>query len=91
MLFRSGGVGTRKGSDRECMQSQGVDSGIERSMEVDQAEMKLKRRIRSPSHELENFDDAGKRAKMEGEVREFGKLLAHHLGLAEAGNQPRRT
>ena len=43
-----GGVGMRKGSDRECMQSQEVDSGTGRSMEVDQAEMGLKRRIQSP-------------------------------------------
>ena len=86
-----GGVGTRKGSNRECMQAQEVDSGIGRSMEVDQAEMGLKRRTRSPLHELENFDVSGKRARMEGEVREFGKLLAHHLGSAEAGNQLRRT
>ena len=86
-----GGVETRKDLDRECMQRQGVDSGIERSMEVDQTKMGLKRRVRSPSHEVENFDGSGKRAKLEGEVREFGKMLAHHLGSAEAGNQPRRT
>ena len=86
-----GGVEMRKDLDRECMQSQGVDSGIERSKEVDQTKMGLKRRIRSPSHEMENFDVSGKRAKMEGEVREFGQLLAHHLGSAEAGNQPRQT
>ena len=86
-----GGVETRKDLDRECMQRQGVDSGIERSMEVNQTEMGLKRRVRSPSHEVENFDGSGKRAKLEGEVREFGKMLAHHLGSAEAGNQPRRT
>ena len=60
-------------------------------MEVDQAEMGLKRRIRSLLRELENFDESGKRARMEGEVREFGKLLAHHLGSTEAGNQPYRT
>ena len=53
--------------------------------------MGLKRRTRSPLHELENFDVSGKRARMEGEVREFGKLLAQHLGSAEAGNQLRRT
>ena len=81
----------RKDLDRECMQSQGVDSGIERSKEVDQTEMGLKRRIRSLSHELENFDVSVKRTRMEGEVREFGKLLAHHLRSAEAGNQLRRT
>ena len=60
-------------------------------MEVDQAEMGLKRRIRSLLRELENFDESGKRARMEGEVREFGKLLAHHLGSAKAGNQPHQT
>ena len=60
-------------------------------MEVDQAEMGLKRRPRSPLRELENFDVSGKRARMEGEVREFGKLLAHHLRSAKAGNQLRRT
>ena len=86
-----GGVETKKDLDRECMQRQGVDSGTERSMEVDQTEMGLKRRVRSPLHEEENLDGSGKRAKLEGEVREFGKILAHHLGSAEVGNQPRRT
>ena len=84
-------MGTRKGSNRECMQAQEVDSGTGRSMEVDQAEMGLKRRPRSPLHELEDFDVSVKRTRMEGEVREFGKLLAHHLRSAEAGNQLRRT
>ena len=86
-----GSVGTRKDPNRECMQFQEFDSGTGRSMEVDQAEMGLKRRHRSPLHELENFDVSVKKTRMEGEVREFGKLLAHHLRSAEAGNQLRRT
>ena len=60
-------------------------------MEVDLAKIGVKRRLRSLLHELENSEDNGKKARMEGEVKEFGKLLGHYLGLAEAINQPRRA
>jgi len=60
-------------------------------MEVDKVEVGIKRRLQSPLHELGNCVDNGKKVRMEGEVREFGKLLAHHLGSAEAVKQPRRA
>ena len=41
--------------------------------------------------ELENKEGNGKQIRVEGEVKELGKLLAQHLGSAEADNQPRRT
>ena len=75
-----GYVGKNMDSGKECMQSQGESKGVEMLMEVDQVEVGTKRRLRSPLHELENCVDNGKKARMEGEVREFGKLLAHHLG-----------
>ena len=67
-------------SGKECMQLQGESKGVEMLMEVDKVEVGIKRRLRSPLHELGNCVDNGKKARMEGEVKEFGKLLAHHLG-----------
>ena len=63
---------------KECMQPQGESRGVETLMEVNQAEVGVKRRLRSPLHELGNYVENGKKARMEREVREFGKLLAHH-------------
>ena len=83
--------GRKTVSGRESMQPQGEGRSVEMSMEVDLVKLGVKRRIRSPLHELENSEGNGKRARMEGEVREFGKLLAHHLGSAEAFNQPRQA
>ena len=48
------------------------------------ADVGTKRRARAPLAKLENKEDNGKRARVEGEVKELGKLLAQHLGLAEA-------
>ena len=83
----------RKNTDsgKECMQLQGESKGVEMLMEVDKVEVGIKRRLRSPLHELGNCVDNGKKVRMEGEVREFGKLLAHHLGSAELVNQPCRA
>lgn len=74
-------------SSKKSMQTQGEGRGVVMSMEVYQVELGVKRSLRSPLHELENNADNGKKAQMEGEVREFGKLLAHHLGSAKTVNQ----
>ena len=42
-------------------------------------EVGVKRRLQSLLHELGNWVDNGKNARMDGEVREFSKLLTHHL------------
>lgn len=55
------------------------------------AKMGAKRRARSSLTELDNMEDNGKWVRVEGEVKELGKLLAQHLGSAEAVNQPRRA
>lgn len=55
------------------------------------AKMGAKRRARSSLTELDNMEDNGKRVRVEGEVKELGKLLAQHSGSAEAVNQPRRA
>ena len=54
-------------------------------------DMRTKRRARTPLSELENKEDNGKRIKRESEVKELGKLLAQHMGSAEAASQPRRA
>lgn len=59
-------------------------------MEIDLSEVGTKRRARSPLSELENKEGNGKQVRVEGEVKELGKLLAQHLGSAKANNQPRR-
>ena len=64
---------------KECMQPQGESRGVEMLMEVDQAEVGVKRRLQSLLHELGNWVDNGKNARMDGKVREFSKLLTHHL------------
>ena len=53
-------------------------------------DMGIKRRARTPLAELENKDDNGKWVKVEGEIKELGKLLTQHLGSAEVVAQPRR-
>lgn len=55
------------------------------------AKMEAKRRARSSLTELDNMEDNGKWVRVEGEVKELGKLLAQHSGSAEAVNQPRRA
>ena len=55
-------------------------------MEIDHSEVGGKRRARSPLSKLVNNKGNGKRIRVEGEVKELGKLLAQHLGLAEASN-----
>ena len=75
-----GYVGKNTDSGKDCMQLQGERKGVEMLMEVNKVEVGIKRRLRSPLHELGNCVDNGKKARMEGEVKEFGKLLAHHLG-----------
>lgn len=55
------------------------------------AKMGAKRRARSSLTELDNMEDNGKWVRVEGEVKELGKLLAQHSGSVEAVNQPRRA
>ena len=69
--------------------TQRADKSSDTNMEVDLAEVGSKRRARPPLIELENMEGNGKRIRTEGEVKELGKLLAQHLGSAEAGSQPR--
>lgn len=45
-------------------------------MKIDLAEMGAKRRVRSTLTELDNMEDNGKQARVEGEVKEFGRILA---------------
>ena len=52
-------------------------------------DMGTKRRARVPLAELENKDDNGKRVKVDGEIKELGKLFAQQLGSAAAAAQPR--
>ena len=66
------------------------DKSSKTNMEIDLSEVGTKRRARSPLSELENKEGNGKRVRVEGEVKELGKLLAQHLGSAEADNQPRQ-
>ena len=71
--------------------TQRADKSSDTNMEADLAEVGTKRRARPPLTELENLEGSGKRIRMEEEVQELGKLLAQHLGSAEAGSQPRRV
>lgn len=41
-------------------------------------DIRLKRRARIPLVELENKEDNGKRIKVDGEIKELGKLFAQH-------------
>ena len=63
------------------------DKSSETNMEFDLSEVGTKRRVRSPLSELENKEGNRKRIRVEGEVKELGKLLAQHLGSTEADNQ----
>ena len=77
------------GSEEKHFQGAGnIEDSI---MEIELVEMGTKRRARMPLAELENMEDNGKQIKREGEVQELGKLLAQHLGSAEAASQPRRA
>ena len=52
------------------------DKSSETNMEIDLSEVGTKRRARSPLSELENKEGNGKQVRVEGEVKELGKLLA---------------
>ena len=67
------------------------DKSSETNMEIDLSEMGTKRKAQSPLSKLDNKEGNGKQIRVEGEVKELGKLLAQHLGSAEAGNQPHQT
>lgn len=86
-----GPMGKERAADWLRKQDQGDDISMETKMEIDHSEVGGKRRARSPLSELVNNEGNGKRIRVEGEVKELGKLLAQHLGSAEAANQPRRV
>jgi len=84
-------TGKENVSGRERTQTQGDGNNLDMTMEIDLAEMGAKRRIRSPLSELDNMEDNGKQVREEGEVKEFGRILAQHLGSVEVDNQPHRA
>ena len=86
-----GPMGKERAADWLRKQAQGDDMSMETKMEIDHSEVGGKRKVRSPLLELVNNEGNGKRIRVEGEVKELGKLLAQHLGSAEAANQPRRV
>ena len=86
-----GPIGKERATDWLRKQAQGDDTSSETKMEIDHSKVGVKRRAQSPLSELVNNEGNGKRIRVEGEVKELGKLLAQHLGSAEAGNQPRRV
>nr|POF02119.1 hypothetical protein CFP56_71807 [Quercus suber] len=53
-------------------------------MEVDKMEVGNKRRCHTPLIEVEGENGNGKRVKVEGEVKDLGKVLKQYLGLVEA-------
>ena len=73
------------------IQFHGVENNEDSIIEIELVDMRIKRRARTPLSELENKEDNGKRIKRESEVKELGKLLAQHMGSAEAASQPRRA
>ena len=83
--------GKVKKLDREETHYQRDTNTVGSTMESEMLDMGIKRRARTPLAELENKEDNEKRVKVEGEIKEFGKLLAQHLGSTEAAAQPRRT
>ena len=63
----------------------------EMAMEVDGMGTGTKRRCHTPLTELQEENGNRKRVKVEGEVKELGRILKQHLGLVEAAEQPHRT
>ena len=78
-------AGVRSNSCMDAMIVRGVD------MDVDREEVGNKRRCRTPLMEIEGENGNGKRVKVEGEVKELGKVLKHYLGSVEATKQPCRA
>ena len=68
--------GTKKKLDREEAQPQEDNNTVDGSMGIEMVDMGTKRRARVPLAKLENKDDNGKRVKMDGEIKELGKLFA---------------
>ena len=52
------------------------------NMEVDRVEVGSKRRCHTPLIEVEGENGNGKRVKVEGEVKELGKVLKQYLGFS---------
>lgn len=60
-------------------------------MEIEKTELGTKIRARVPLAELDNKEDNGKRVKVEGEIKEFGKAFTQQLGSAAVAAQPHRA
>ena len=75
-------TGVRPNSGMATMIAWDVD------MEVDRVELGNKRRCHTPLIEVEGENGNGKRVKVEGEVKELGKVLKQYLGSVEAAKQP---
>ena len=92
---RTRGMKPKKGKDNvsvvpptSIMEAKIVE---ERAMEVDGTETGNKKRCRTPLTEPQEENGNGKRVKVEGEVKELGKILKQHLGSVVAAEQPHRT
>ena len=68
--------GIEKKLDREETKSQEDNNTVDGSMGIEMVDMGTKRRARVPLAELENKKDNGKRVKVDGEIKELGKLFA---------------
>lgn len=64
----------------------GMEASITRDMdmEVDRVEVGTKRRCRTPLIEIQGENGNHKRVKVEGEVKELGRILKQHLGSVVA-------
>ena len=64
---------------------------LKKPLFVDGTEARTKRRCRTPLTELQEENGNRKRVKVEGEVKELGRILKQHLGSVAAAKQPCRT
>lgn len=64
--------------DREATQPQEDNNNVDWTMEIEMTNIGLKRRARVPLAELENKEDNRKQVKVDGEIKELGKLFAQH-------------
>lgn len=76
-IKRTEGVpGIEKESDRGETRPQEDNNNVDGTMEIEMVDMGIKRRARIPLAELEGKEDNGKRVKVDGEIKELGKLFA---------------
>ena len=76
-------AGVHSNSCMETRTAQGVD------MDADKKEVGNKRRCCTPLMEIGGENGNGKRVKVEGEVKELGKVLKQYLRLVESVEQAR--